>query len=301
MNKTQASDAARQYMSANPTQFNRAYETVGSRYAYVGSFENDWALRDKSGKAQQAILYKGAGQDLEYLWNSLVAGGMDRKKAEMLKYTSGRSTASSVHKKGGANSHDNIMNMVTDLGVANQWSDAEWKMAFETLKPLMAAQGFDLKWEGKNKQGKTIYGDKFVGGLSNRHFHVALAKGYENLKPLTADENVNEYRKQQEAIAQQHSIEAEGLLSRQNPEALDKIKGQTEGKTSGEVAKALEKELKNYGITYDSNSMGSDDRKGRWIVKGQQSGDYYELLDPSGNRDFMHAEIVVQQISNYGV
>ena len=300
MDRMSASEAVKEYMSSNPTQFNRAYETVGSKYAYLSSFTNDLAIRDKSGRAQQAVLYKGAGEELEYLWSALESGGMQRNRAQLLKYTSGRATASSGHKRGKANSHDNIMNMVTDLGVANQWSDQEWETAFEVLKPLMAQQGFDLKYEGVNSKGKTIYGDKFVGGLSNRHFHVALAKGTEKALPQSSLENVKEYEEAQKAIAEQHSIEAGSLLYRQDSEALERLNKKLEGKSQEEINRAYDKELKKWDIEYDPNAQSIEGQKGLWTVvrEGEKQG--IVAIDPTGNKDFANAEIMLVQLTNMG-
>lgn len=301
MNRMQASDAVQAYMQKDPTSFGRAYETVGSKHAYLGSFQNDLAIRDKKGNAKQAVLFKGAEEELNYIWSALQKAGMTQRQAEQLKYTSGRATATSKHKKSGkANSHDNIYSLVYDLGTGNNWSDKEWETAFNVLKPIMAEQGFDLKWEGVNKNKETIFGDKFVGGLTNRHFHVGLMKGQQNMVPIPAHQTGAEYdASQQEAqriTAQRHSLEAKELLVFQN-RGDRKVLDELQGKSEEEQVKAIEKKLKdNWQIEYDN-------KRNAWLInrEGTKTDLQLDFKDPTGNNDFKNFQLeYVQMLSNVG-
>lgn len=282
MNKMQASNAVLEYMNKRPDQFKSAYELVGSKYASLGSFQNDLAIRNKQGSATQAVLYAGATKNLENAWDALEKAGFSRNRAELMKYTSGRSTATSVHKKYGARSHSNIMNMTTDLAVGNQWTDAEWKKAIEVLRPIYAQQGFDLQFEGTNKKGKTVIGSDYVPGLSNKHFHVGLLKGKEGLMPQSA----LKYQEQQKAVAQQHSIDTIGLVTKlEGKEKAEKI-GKDHLGDDKAFKEAYEKVLKDYGITHKTDSKGKE----RWYYHDNEQNVTKEF-DPTGNLDALKKQM----------
>ena len=282
MNKMQASNAVLEYMNKRPDQFKSAYELVGSKYASLGSFQNDLAIRNKQGSATQAVLYAGATKNLENAWDALEKAGFNRNRAELMKYTSGRSTATSVHGKYGARSHSNIMNMTTDLAVGNQWTDAEWKKAIEVLRPIYAQQGFDLQFEGKDKKGKTIIGSNYVPGLSNKHFHVGLLKGKEGLMPQSA----LEYQEQQKVVAQKHSIDTIGLVTKlEGKEKAEEI-GKAHLGDDKAFKEAYEKVLRDHGITHKTDSKGKE----RWYYHDNEQNVTKEF-DPTGNLDALKKQM----------
>ena len=283
MDKMQASKAVSDYIKSKPNQFNNAYELSGSKHSYLGSFENDLAIRDAKGKATQAVLYKGAGADLEGAWQHLVSSGaMTKERAELLKYTSGRATASSGHKKGGARSHDNVMNMVTDLGVNNNWSDSEWKSAFESLRSYYADKGFDLYYEGVDSKGKTQFGQEFVAGLSNRHFHIAPSKGNEGMMPGTAQANI-EARK---VVAEQHSMDAAYILMKEagkgKVEEINREANKNKIYTQEEISKMYEAELAKMGI-YNRPFTTAEGTQGIWVRETDEGS---KVIDYSENSSF---------------
>ena len=283
MDKMQASKAVSEYIKRNPNQFNNAYELSGSKYSYLGSFYNDLAIRNAEGKAVQAVLYKGAGADLEGAWQQLVSSGaMTKERAELLKYTSGRATASSSHKKGGARSHDNVMNMVTDLGVGNNWSDSEWKSAFEALRSYYADKGFDLYYEGVDSKGKTQFGQEFVAGLSNRHFHIAPSKGKEGMMPGTAQANI-EARK---VVAEQHSMDAAYILMKEagkgKVEEINREANKNKIYTQEEISKMYEAELAKMGI-YNRPFTTAEGTQGIWVRETDEGS---KVIDYSENSSF---------------
>ena len=283
MDKMQASKAVSEYIKRNPNQFNNAYELSGSKYSYLGSFYNDLAIRNAEGKAVQAVLYKGAGADLEGAWQQLVSSGaMTKERAELLKYTSGRATASSSHKKGGARSHDNVMNMVTDLGVGNNWSDSEWKSAFEALRSYYADKGFDLYYEGVDSKGKTQFGQEFVAGLSNRHFHIAPSKGKEGMMPGTAQANI-EARK---VVAEQHSMDAAYILMKEagkgKVEEINRKANKNKIYTQEEIGKMYEEELAKMRI-YNRPFTTAEGTQGIWVRETDEGS---KVIDYSENSSF---------------
>lgn len=282
MNRMSASEAAKNYRKKNAEQFYQTYETVGSEHAYLGQFKNDWAIRDDSGNALEAVMARGASQNLEKMWYFLQKAGMSPEKAKLLKYTSGRATGDSTHKKGGYNSHDNFLNMVTDLGTNNRWSDEEWKLAFNTLKPILKDMGYDLKWEGVDSKGKTYFGDSFVEGLSNRHFHVGMKKDF-------VPEEVQEALEQREKVAsEQHSIEVETIFKKLLPEEYENIKKENEDKSPEKLTEIYEKKLKEKG--YEESSGG-------YYFDGATKLAYLSVpVDPSGNKDFSQAQLVVHNM-----
>ena len=281
LDKMTASKVAETYFSQYPERANNAYERVGSKYASLVDFQNDWAIRDEKGNAKEAILYKGASQDLEDMWAALVSSGaMTKERAELMKFTSGRSTLSSPHVKGGT--HENIMNMVTDLGSAS-WTDAEWEAAMKVLKPMLADKGFNLKWEGKRADGSTYFGDNFVAGLTNRHFHVETLPNAETSKG--AKENIENFEKED---AEKYG-QVKAIVSKIEPEIEDKI--QLELAADEELRKnilgiptrdrisyeeAQKKVLKDMGYEINENTGA--------IIKHDKKGNYYSVIEgPDGN------------------
>lgn len=297
MNKMQASNAVVEYMNARPEQFKNAYELAGSKYVSLGSMTNDLAIRNKQGVATQAVLYAGASKNLENAWAALEAAGMSKERAELMKYTSGRATADSTHKKYGARSHSNIMNMVTDLGVGNQWTDAEWRKAIEVLRPIYAAQGFDLQFEGKDKNGKTIIGSEYVPGLSNKHFHVGLSKGKEGLMPESALKYQEQQEQQQKVTAERHQLQAMQLVkSLEGEERMREIRKNLD-KTRDNSPEALEAEYKKellnkYGVFAQKGKDGQE----HWMYTDKSTMQIKEF-DPTGNLDFLKKTMT--NVTNY--
>ena len=283
LDKMTASRVAEEYFRQNPEQASNIYEKVGSRYASLGDFQNDWAIRNTKGQATEAILYAGASQNLEKMWEALVSSGaMTKERAELMKYTSGRSTLSSPHAKGGK--HENVMNMVTDLGAAS-WTDSEWQAATEVLSPMLASMGFKLKYEGVDKKGKTHFSDKFEAGLSNRHFHVELLNGYENMAPEGAKANIANYK----AISDQHSIEVKALAQMVDP--IEVQKKREELFTHG----VSELSTNDYMNVLKKNKVYKDENTGSWM---RETGRGTEALWMNNNTGNYEWRVLVQTMQN---
>ena len=266
MDKMQASEAVRAYMRTDPERFKRGYELVDNKYAYVSQFKNDLALRDEQGRPVQAVLSAGASGNLEFMWDALEAAGMKRDRAELMKYTAGRATKDSSHK-----THNDLFNMITDLGTANQWTDDEWELAFNTLKPLLAKYGYNVKWEGKNKSGKTVFGDKFVRGLSNRHFHVDVQKG---LVPSEVVEKIANYEPY-EAAATQHNLEIRDYIK---DELTEEEKEKVSEEFKKDSSRSLEEILKKLGLLENKNNE---------LAKIKPVDNDSSTIDYTGNRTFL--------------
>lgn len=270
------------------------YEKVGSKHASLIDFENDLAIRDKSGKATAAVLYKGASENLEKMWDALVAQGMSRERAELLKYSSGRSTLTSPHQKGGT--HENIMNMVTDLAAAN-WTDSEWEAAMEVLKPMLDEQGFQLVWEGKDASGKTTFSKDFVRGLSsNKHFHVQLKPGYENMGPEVANENIANYK----TLKENYSMEVKNLAAFVDPKEIEKIK---KDRAQSMLEKGYSVDLDKMELTeadylevLKKNKIYKDENTGSWM-RNRDNGNVEALWrnNSTGNLEW---RLIVQTMQN---
>lgn len=284
LDKMSASRVAEEYFKQHPEQASNVYEKVGGKYASLVDFQNDWAIRNAKGQATSAVLYAGASENLEKMWDALVSSGaMTKERAELMKYTSGRSTASSPHAKGGT--HENIFNMVTDLGAAN-WTDAEWKKAVEVLTPVLDDMGFQLKYEGVNKQGKTVFGDKFVSGLSNRHLHVQLRPGLENMAAPGARENEMKYK----AVAEQHSLDIKRLAEFVDPEETKNIKKGIERELSDSEANKI---LKKNKVWQNENTGGT------WMRETSQGTEALWRNDATGNLEWRMLIQTMQNTSQY--
>lgn len=287
LTKAQASDVAQAYRDDD--RFKNIYELVDSKHASLASFQNDWAIRDKKGNATQAVLYKGASKNLEQFWDQLVAGGMTRERAQLLKYTSGRATKSSGHSKSGKwKSHDNFLNLVTDMAEGNRWTDKEWETALRTLQPIAAQQGFEIMYEGYDSRGKRHFSKDFKGGLTNRHFHIQpLAK----METPGAKKNEESYKKQK-VEATKHSVEAEKALKRAN-KSIDELDKQNNTKTEGAIRENTIKELmKSQGFVYD-------DKQKTW-VKPTPKNDKVSFLSPTGNDDFLAVQQNLSTVVMFG-
>lgn len=279
MDRMQASAAAQKYRNEKPEQFENVYELVGAKHASLGSFQNDWAIRNSKGAATQAVLYKGASANLEQFWDKLVAAGMTRERAQMLKYTSGRATKTSGHKKSGSwKSHDNLLGLVTDMAEGGRWTDAEWKMALEVLQPIAKEQGFELMYEG-NYGGSTHFSKLFRGGLSNRHFHVQpLAK----VETAGAQKNEEAYKKNKQTEKAEATKHTGSIKST--------IKSAIEAVTKpnyNQVGNNLQKEYAAQGYTYDKT-------QNKWVKPPVNKNDKVSFVSPTGNDEFS----ITQQTMN---
>lgn len=280
LNKMEASNVTEAYF--NKYGDRAIYEKVGSKHASLIDFENDLAIRDKSGKATAAVLYKGASENLEKMWDALVAQGMSRERAELLKYSSGRSTASSPHQKGGT--HENVMNMVTDLAAAN-WTDSEWEAAMEVLKPMLDEQGFQLVWEGKDASGKTTFSKDFVRGLSsNKHFHVQLKPGYENMGPEVANKNIANYK----TMRGNYSMEVKGAATFVDPRAVEQ-------KEYDALKRGSELRDFDYEQILKKNKVYKDENTGSWMRESDKGMEALWRNDSTGNLEW---RLIVQTMQN---
>lgn len=291
LNKMEASNVTEAYF--NKYGDRAIYEKVGSKHASLVDFENDLAIRDKSGKATAAVLYKGASENLEKMWDALVAQGMSRERAELLKYSSGRSTLTSPHQKGGT--HENVMNMVTDLAAAS-WTDSEWKAAMEVLKPMLDKQGFQLVWEGKDASGKTTFSKEFVEGLSsNKHFHVQLKPGYENMGPEVANENIANYK----TLKENYSMEVKNLAAFVDPKEIEKIK---KDRALNMAGKGYHVDLDKMELTeadylgvLKKNKIYKDENTGSWMRESNKGVEALWRNDSTGNLEW---RLIVQTMQN---
>lgn len=280
LNKMEASNVTEAYF--NKYGERSIYEKVGSKHASLIDFENDLAIRDKSGRATAAVLYKGASENLEKMWDALVAQGMSRERAELLKYSSGRSTASSPHQKGGT--HENVMNMVTDLAAAN-WTDSEWEAAMEVLKPMLDEQGFQLVWEGKDASGKTIFSKDFVRGLSsNKHFHVQLKPGYENMGPEVANENIANYK----TMRGNYSMEVKGAATFVDHSAVEQ-------KEYDALKRGSQLRDFDYEQILKKNKVYKDESTGSWMRESDKGIEALWRNDSTGNLEW---RLIVQTMQN---
>lgn len=285
LDKMTASRVAEEYFKQYPEQAKNVYERVGSKYASLGDFRTDWAIRNTKGQATEAILYAGASQNLEKMWDALVSSGaMTKERAELMKYTSGRKGAGGPHAS--KSKHANIMNMVTDLGAAS-WTDEEWKAATEVLSPMLSSMGFKLKYEGVDKSGKTHFTDNFVAGLSNRHFHVELAPGYENMAPEGAKANIENYK----TSRKDHSIEVQRLAQFVDPVGVEQeqLKKLKDGVVMGE--REYESFLKERKVWKDQNT-------GSWMRETPTETQALWRNDATGNLEWRSLISTMQGMSN---
>lgn len=288
VDKMTASRIAEEYFRQYPEQAKNVYERVGSKYASLGDFRTDWAIRNSKGQATEAILYAGASQNLEKMWGALVSSGaMTQERAELMKYTSGRKGAGGPHAS--RSKHANVMNMVTDLGAAS-WTDEEWKAATEVLSPMLASMGFKLKYEGVDSKGKTHFTDDFVAGLSNRHFHVELLNGYENMAAEGAKKNIANYK----AMAEQHSIDIKNLAEFVDP-------GEVQKKREEKFAAAYTDELTTaeYERILQKNKVRKDENTGSWMRETDRGTEALWRNDSTGNLEWRMLVQTMQNVSQY--
>ena len=267
VNRMKASEVAKEYFKSHPTQAGRMYEQVGGDYASLGDFISDWAIRDKKGNAIKAILHAGASEELKGLREFLKSKGGDASRVGLLKYTSGRKTGGdpaknikSSHKGKGLNSHENIAAMVTDLGAAN-WTDAEWETYLPWIQEYMKELGYRVRFEGNDSKGNMYLNEKFKGGLTNRHLHVDLLPGRENMAPLGVEENIAEskVRAKQETIAiTEIAKQLEPDIYGDYEKAVKRNSG--DEKAANMALRSLESEMRNAGY-------GFNEDKQMWIKK----------------------------------
>ena len=305
VDKMKASAIAEQYFAEHPEKAGRMYEKVGSKYASLGSFENDWAIRNAQGTATAAVLHAGASAELEGLWGALVSSGaMTREKAEMLKYTSGRSTKSSPHKGTGLNSHQNISAMVTDMAAANSWTDEEWRQVLPIIQEYLAGLGYEAMFEGE-KGGKTYFGKEFVAGLSNRHLHVQMAKGKEDWMPEGVKYTLNEFENQKKHEQEQKASVMAGtanLLKYANKDKYEAITAYADAQHMSDKARDImyKDALKREGYEIAEGIVGKP-----WMKDGapvhstvtKENGGLF-FTDPTGIKSFSAEQL--QQLSNGG-
>ena len=145
---------------------------------------------------------------------------------------------------------------------------------------------FSLKYEGVNKQGKTIFGDKFVPGLSNRHLHVQLRPGLENMAAPGARENEMKYK----AVADQHSLDIKRLAELVDPEETKKIKKDAERELSDSEANKILKKNK----VWQNESTG-----GTWMRETSQGTEALWRNDATGNLEWRMLIQTMQNTSQY--
>lgn len=155
------------YRDIAPDMFNNVYEVVGSNYASMVDFRNDLRMKGTDGK-EGAVLFKGATDYLKGLRERLVAAGMSQSEADKLVYTSGMSSKTSGHARGG--SHDSPFGYGYDL-VGKGWSQEQRLFADKIIKDYAAENYGKADFEYIDKQGKTHFGDPSQGS-KNAHWHA---------------------------------------------------------------------------------------------------------------------------------
>ena len=295
-----ASKVAEDYFRLHPEQASRIYEQVGSEYASLGDFQNDWAIRDAQGNAQKAILHAGATEELRDLRTFMnirnkeaIAQGkssISTDAIEALKYTSGRSTKGSPHVKpkvGDINTHSNIAAMVTDLGAAS-WTDKEWETALPWIQEYMASLGYNVRYEGNNSWGSTYIGKEFKPGLTNRHLHVDMLPGRENMVPIDVKANIEDSKvravnQTSDLMKIAEQLEPERYNDWMNPNKHKQLTPQTRESN-------LKSEMEMAGYKFDEEAQ-------TWIREKKKGVKETVIVDSSGNYKF---ERMLNQMGSYG-
>lgn len=292
MDRMTASKVAQEYFKLYPEQAGRMYEQVGSKYASLGSFTTDWAIRNSKGEAQKAILHAGASEELQGLWDFLInEKGVNANRIELLRYTSGRKTAGdpklklkSSHKGRGLNSHENIAAMVTDLAEGGQWTENEWETYLPWIQEYLAKLGYNARYEGYRANGEFYIGKEFQRGLTNRHLHVDMLPGYENMAPLGVESNIAESK----ARAQRQSIDLVDMSKQLDPASYGHYEADIKRGLSEEQArKNLKGEMEAIGFYYDDDKKLWMKKKGGGIFGlGADTREGIVIKDASGNYKF---------------
>ena len=295
-----ASKIAEDYFRLYPEQAGSIYERVGSEYASLGDFQNDWAIRDAQGNAKEAILHQGATEELRDLWTFM--SKRNKEAAEQgkssissdviksLKYTSGRSTKGSPHVKpkvGDINTHSNIAAMVTDLGAAN-WTDDEWKTALPWIQEYMEGLGYRVRYEGNRAGGGTYIGKGFQAGLTNRHLHVDMLPGRENAISMNAKANIDASKvravaRTEELMKIAKDLEPERYNDWMNPEKHKNLNQQ-------QREAHLKSEMETAGYEFDDTAK-------HWTKKVKKGQKDAVIIDASGNYKF---ERMLNTMENLG-
>ena len=209
LNQWNAMTQMEAYRKSNKSLFDSYYEIVPEGLASVqANFKNDLVMRDEDNKNRKgAVLYQGASQDLlaarEAITEVFKQSGMSpseaAQKASMLAYTSGISTGSSSHSKGGG--HSSPLGYGFDLSTGKRWGKKEWDLALPVIKKVYEQRGINAFYEderGHHFVNPTAENAKFA------HIHA------ETSKSLGAYRNVrNEIWNRYAGIREQNAIALE--------------------------------------------------------------------------------------------
>ena len=154
LDKLSQSEAAIQLESLrahDKQSFDNVYELAEDGIAHMASFQNDIVMRDSDkNNKKAAVLYRGATSDLldyrKEVAKAFEDAGISKERADLLMYTSGMSSKSSKHKKGGWNSHSNNSGFSTDLAGIG-WTLEESKIAYPVIQALADKKGFVARAE----------------------------------------------------------------------------------------------------------------------------------------------------------
>lgn len=288
MTQNQASDAIQAYMKQDRASFDKNYEILDSKYASFGAYKNDAVIKDSKGKIIGVLAGKGTKARIDKYRKNARKAGVPESVVNQVLATGGLSTKTSPHKAGGAYSHDELGANSLDLAIPRgKYAET----IYNVIRDSSREDGFDAKWEGYNNDGSFYFKNKYKSGLSKAHIDMKKLKGYN-------------------AVAEQHSIEAEAIYAKMAMNrAFDEGKGAKAGEELYEKAKAgasgsaediskyYEKMLKDYNVQYDKN-------KNIWVqtdAKGNKSQIEVIQVDPDGNKDFRDAMINISKIANVGV
>ena len=128
--------------------------------------------------------------------------------------------------------------------------------------------------------------------MSNRHFHVGLKKGAENLIPETANENYKKYKGEESAIiAEQHDISIKEVIDKGLTEDEKKKYQELRSKDKNATDEQL---LKKMGISTSDNVQGAP-----WTRKNA-NGEEALMQDASGNYMFSRMQQTLANMTNIG-
>ena len=176
--------------------------------------------------------------------------------------------------------------MVTDLAASN-WTDIDWETALPWIQEYMATLGYNVRYEGVDSKGKTYIGKEFKAGLSNRHLHVDMLPGYENMAPLGVESTVAENK----ARADQQSIEITEIAKKFEPEVYERAKNFYKSGDNARdeinIRKAVENQMNSMGYYFNDETQ-------QWMKKatkgffglGADNREGIIMKDPSGNLKF---------------
>ena len=283
LTQDEASEALQMYEKADPTSFNRVYEWVGGDKASLGSHSTD-AVKKVNGQTIAALSKRGTSQEIDDLRDQLV--GLSPQQLAEFKQTSGKLTGSNqFHGNGGWKSHNNQYGLGIDLAGGSSWTGEDYERNLKVLQDYYGKRGYEVNLE-RPGQGKS----------TGWHYDI---KPRTNMRPEGAQENFDEYEKEQqkakavESATKKMSIsEVVKTLSPEEKEKFDKEIEKKKPKNDEDRVKLEEKILKGMGIHTNQSLNGSP-----W-VKTDKDGNETLLKDASGN--FLFSEQYIQKIANMG-